>query len=99
MKGRTRSWLELQKEYTRLFVNAIPKVEAHPYGSLYLEKDGLVWGLTTVEAVKLYIEAGLKMADDFKDVPDHFATELEFMWYLVREELKAKGGITPSPLL
>jgi len=86
-------WLELQKEHTRLFVNARPKVPAPPYGSLYLEKDGLVWGKTTVEAVKLYIESGLKMADDFKDIPDHFAAELEFMWYLIREEIKARGGV------
>jgi len=86
-------WLDLQKEYTRLFINARPKVSAPPYGSLYLEKDGLVWGKTTVEAVKLYAEAGLKVAEHFKDIPDHFAAELEFMWYLIREEIKARGGV------
>lgn len=86
-------WLELQKEHTRLFINARPKVPAPPYGSLYLEKDGLLWGKTTVDAVKLYIESGLKMADDFKDIPDHFAAELEFMWYLIREEIKARCGV------
>lgn len=86
-------WLDLQKEYTRLFINAMPKVPAPPYGSLYLEKEGLLWGYTTVEAVKLYIEGGLKIADNFKDIPDHFAVELEFMWYLIREEIKARGGV------
>ena len=87
-------WLNLQKEYTRLFIIAKPKVPAPPYGSLYLEKEGLVWGTTTVEAVKLYAEAGLKVAEHFKDIPDHFAAELEFMWYLIREEIKARGGMT-----
>jgi TorA maturation chaperone TorD len=53
----------------------------------------MIWGETTVEAVKLYVEAGLKVAEDFKDIPDHFATELEFMWYLIREEIKARGGV------
>jgi len=86
-------WLELQKEHTRLFINAKPKAQASPYGSLYMEKEGLVWGKTTVEAVKLYIEAGLKVAEHFKDIPDHFAAELEFMWYLIREEIKARGGV------
>lgn len=86
-------WLELQKEYTRLFINAMPKVPAPPYGSVYMEKDGLLWGYTTVGAVKLYIEGGLKIADNFKDIPDHFAVELEFMWYLIREEIKARGGV------
>lgn len=86
-------WLALQKEYTRLFIIAKPKVPAPPYGSLYLEKEWLVWGKTTVEAVKLYAEAGLKVAEHFKDIPDHFAAELEFMWYLIREEIKARGGV------
>ena len=86
-------WLELQKNYTRLFINAMPKVPAPPYGSLYLEKEGLVWGKTTVEAVKLYAEAGLNVAKHFTDIPDHFAAELEFMWYLIREEIKARGGV------
>jgi TorA maturation chaperone TorD len=85
-------WLELQIECTRLFIIAKPKVPAPPYGSLYLEKEWLVWGKTTVEAVKLYTEAGLKVAEHFKDIPDHFAAELEFMWYLIREEIKARGG-------
>jgi putative dimethyl sulfoxide reductase chaperone len=84
-------WLDLQKEYTRLFINARPKVPAPPYGSLYLENKGMIWGETTLEAVKLYGEAGLKVAEDFKDIPDHFAAELEFMWYLIREEIKARG--------
>jgi len=91
-------WLELQKEYTRLFINSKPKVPAPPYGSLYLEKDGMVWGKTTVEAIKLYVEAGLKVAEDFKDIPDHFAAELEFMWYLMREEVKARGFFQENTL-
>jgi TorA maturation chaperone TorD len=85
-------WLDLQREYTRLFIIAKPKVPAPPYGSLYLEKDWLVWGKTTVDAVKFYADAGLKVAEHFKDIPDHFAAELEFMWYLIREEIMARGG-------
>lgn len=99
--GRIVSWIherpneqtaleELQVEYTRLFVNAYPGIPAPPYGSIYLEEDGLVWGDTTVDALKIYTEAGLKIADDFHDIPDHIAAALEFVWYLLREELKAK---------
>jgi TorA maturation chaperone TorD len=90
--------LELQKEYTRLFINSKPKVPAPPYGSLYLENKGMIWGETTTEAVKLYVEAGLKVAEDFKDIPDHFAAELEFMWYLMREEVKARGFFQENTL-
>ena len=83
--------LELRREYTGLFITARPKVPAPPYGSLYLESDGMIWGDSTREAVKLYMEAGLKISDGFKDIPDHFAAEAEFIWYLTWEELKARG--------
>lgn len=92
------AWSTLRREYTRLFIIAKPKVPAPPYGSVYLEPQGLVWGNTTVEAVTLYAEAGLKVTEDFKDIPDHFAAELEFMWYLIREEIKARGGAGPNCL-
>ncbi|MCL6583379.1 MAG: molecular chaperone TorD family protein [bacterium] len=88
---KEEAWLELKKEYTALFITARPKVPAPPYGSLYLESEGMVWGDTTREAVKLYMEAGLKVSEGFKDIPDHFAAEAEFVWYLIWEELKARG--------
>lgn len=88
--NRQTALRELEIEYTRLFVNAYPGIPAPPYGSIYLETDGLVWGDTTVDVLNIYTEAGLRISDDFHDVPDHIAAELEFVWYLLREELKAK---------
>ena len=35
--------LAMAREYTRLFINAFPHVIAPPYGSIYLEKEGLVY--------------------------------------------------------
>lgn len=83
--------LQLQKEYTRLFVTSRPNVPAPPYGSLYLEKAGMIWGKTTRELVKLYSLAGLMVSEEFKDLPDHFAVELEFAFYLIREKMAAMG--------
>ena len=81
---------ELEVEYTRLFITAYPRIPAPPYASIYLENDRLVWGNTTVEALETYREAGLKVSDDFRDVPDHIAAELEFVSYLISSQLEAK---------
>lgn len=83
--------LQLQKEYTRLFVTSRPNLPAPPYGSLYLDKEGMIWGKTTRELVKLYALAGLVISEHFKDLPDHFAVELEFAFYLIREKMAALG--------
>ena len=80
---------ELEVEYTRLFITAYPKIPAPPYASIYLEDDRLVWGNSTIEALEIYREAGLKVSDDFRDVPDHIAAELEFVSYLISSQLKA----------
>lgn len=99
--GKITSWLhecsdqktalkELEVEYTRLFITAYPRIPAPPYASIYLEDDRLVWGNTTVKALEIYREAGLRVSDDFRDVPDHIAAELEFVSYLLSSEIKAK---------
>ena len=87
--GQETALRELEMEYTRLFITAYPRIPAPPYASIYLEDDRLVWGNSTVEALEIYREAGLKVADDFRDVPDHIAAELEFVSYLISSELKA----------
>jgi TorA maturation chaperone TorD len=83
--------LALEKEYTRLFITAYPKVVAPPYSSLYLDSEKLIWGRSTAEVAKLYEAAGLGMNENFHDVPDHIAAELEFASYLIAEQLKLGG--------
>lgn len=84
---------ELEKEYTRLFVNALPRVPVPPYSSLYLDSDGLVWGRSTAQAARLYEAAGLHPAEDFHDIPDHVAAELEFVSHLIVRQHKDAPGI------
>jgi len=80
--------LELDKEYTRLFITAYPKVVAPPYSSVYLDKERLVWGKSTAEAARLYEAAGLGISENFHDIPDHIAAEMEFVSHLILEQYR-----------
>lgn len=79
---------ELMVDHAKLFVGP-NELLAPPYGSVYLDKERRVMGDSTMEAVKLYNEAGLSMDDNFRELPDHIAAELEFMYYLIYKETEA----------
>jgi TorA maturation chaperone TorD len=79
---------ELKVEYARLFVGPF-ELKAPPYGSVYLDGERKVMGDSTMEVMKLYEKAGLFMDKDFKELPDHIAAELEFMYYLIWKEAEA----------
>ena len=79
---------DLAVEYARLFVGPY-ELKAPPYGSVYLDGERRVMGNSTMEVIRLYEEAGLVMDKDFKELPDHIAVELEFMYYLIYKEVEA----------
>lgn len=79
---------DLSVEYARLFVGPF-ELKAPPYGSVYLDHERRVMGDSTIEVIRLYGEAGLTIDEDFKELPDHIAVELEFMYYLTYQEVKA----------
>jgi len=79
---------ELAIEYAKLFVGPY-ELLAPPYGSVYLDQGKRVMGDSTMTVIKMYQEYGLKIADDFKEMPDHIAVELEFMYYLIYKEIEA----------
>lgn len=68
---------ELLVAYTRLFIGP-GHVPAPPYGSVYLESAGRVAGVSTIDVDRCYAEAGLGVASDEAELPDHAAIELEF---------------------
>jgi len=85
---------ELEYEYNKLFVGP-EHVLCPPYESVYRSDRseielGLVMGPSTNDAKKRYREAGLEIAKDFKELPDHIAIELEFMYFLCANEAKSK---------
>ena len=79
---------ELLVDFSRLFVGPY-ELKAPPYGSVYLDKGRKVMGDSTIEVMEMYREAGLAISDDFKELPDHIAAELEFMYYLIFKEIEA----------
>ena len=76
----------LMVEFARLFVGPY-HVVAPPYGSYYLE-EGKLMGDSTVEVSKLYNVAGLEINESFKDLPDHVVAELEFLLFLIHNEIQ-----------
>ena len=78
---------DLGPEYAALFVGPFA-LQAPPYGSVYLEEGRRVMGETTMEVLKIYQLAGLKV--EAKEPPDHIVVELEFMYFLLSEEVRAR---------
>lgn len=73
----------LTVDYARLFVGPM-SLQAPPYGSVYLEPDKKVMGASTIKVLQFYREAGVELDDDFPEMPDHIAVELEFVSYLLQ---------------
>lgn len=82
LEGQEEDITKLLVDYARLFVGPF-SVIAPPYGSVYLEKERKVMGDTTLAVRGFYQEAGLELGADQRDLPDHIAIELEFLYYLL----------------
>jgi TorA maturation chaperone TorD len=68
-------------DYSRLFLGPFD-ILARPYGSVYLDGEKVVMGDSTMQALALYREGGFEVADYFREMPDHVAVELEFLYLL-----------------
>jgi TorA maturation chaperone TorD len=78
----------LKVDFSRLFVGPF-KLLAPPYGSVYLDGQRQIMGKSTLDAHNRYKEAGLEISKMFKDAPDHIAAELEFLYFLIFEQISA----------
>jgi len=76
----------LKVDFSRLFVGPF-KVLAAPYGSLYLEGAGRIMEDSTIDVRNRYQEEKLDLS--LKEVPDHIAVELEFLYFLIFKENEA----------
>lgn len=79
----------LAVEHARLFIGPFQLV-APPYGSIYLDDAKTVMGDTTARVAAFYHNCGLQLAEDFHELPDHFAVELEFMSFLAFKQREAQ---------
>lgn len=68
-------------DYTRLFLGA-PQALAKPYASVWLTGEPELMQESVVELQKLYAQGGFDIDEDFRDLPDHVAVELEFLYLL-----------------
>lgn len=80
---------ELLLDYSRLFLGPF-EILAKPYGSVWLEGEKVVMGETTMAVLDLYREGGFELDENFREVPDHIAAELEFLYLLIFKENEAR---------
>lgn len=82
----------LKVEYARLFIGP-SKPAVSPYATAYgaRHKEGATLLMVSPEALAVeaaYREAGVALAANRREPPDHFATELEFLYYLCQQEAR-----------
>jgi TorA maturation chaperone TorD len=87
--GSQSSLDALAVEHARLFIGPFQLV-APPYGSIYLDDAKMVMGDSTARVGAFYHNCGLQLAEDFHELPDHFAVELEFMSFLAFKQREAE---------
>ncbi len=75
-------------DYSRLFLGP-GRALASPYGSVWLEGEAAVMQPSTIAVLDLYAEGGFEIADDFRELPDHVAAELEFLYLLLFKAVQA----------
>jgi len=80
---------DLLLDYTRLFLGP-SHILAKPYGSFWLEDQKTLMGETTMAVLELYREGGFDMDEEFRELPDHVAVELEFLYLLIFRQNEAR---------
>ena len=76
-------------DYTRLFLGP-NHIIANPYGSAWMSGEKTLMQDSTVAVEELYEEGGFEIDEDFRELPDHIAAELEFLYLLIYRENEAR---------
>jgi TorA maturation chaperone TorD len=84
-------------DYTRLFLGP-SHIVAKPYGSVWLEDENTLMGDSTMAVQELYHEGGFEIDEDFRELPDHIAAELEFLYLLIYHENEGHRKGEPEAL-
>lgn len=80
----SHAWLaqpldDLLVDYARLFLGP-GEILAPPYGSFWLTGENTLMQDATMAILELYGQAGFEMDEGFREMPDHIAAELEFLY-------------------
>jgi TorA maturation chaperone TorD len=78
-------------DYARLFLGPAQRL-AEPYGSVWLDDAATLMGASTLDVQGLYRAADFDVDEDFRELPDHVAVELEFLYLLLYREHEALIG-------
>lgn len=78
-------------DYTRLFIGPSQPV-AMPYASFWLTDDPSKRHEATMVVLDFYERGGFDVSDDFHELPDHVAAELEFLYLLIFSQNQAQSG-------
>jgi TorA maturation chaperone TorD len=83
---------ELLVDYSRLFLGPVQAL-ARPYASVWLTGENVVMQDTTMELLQLYEQGGFAIDEEFQELPDHVAVELEFLYLLTHQlhQTRASG--------
>ena len=84
-------------DYTRLFLGP-SHIIAKPYGSVWLDGEETLMQDSTMAVQELYQEGGFEIDKDFRELPDHIAAELEFLYLLIYRENEARRNDDPEAL-
>jgi len=76
-------------DYTRLFLGPV-HIVAKPYGSVWIDREKTLMQDSTMAVLELYQEGGFEMDESFRELPDHIAAELEFLYLLIFQENQAR---------
>ncbi len=85
---------ELHWDYTRMFIGPF-EIPVHPWESVYVRKDKLLFQKTTMAVRKCYEQYGLQTADFNIEPDDHVGLELDFIFRL--NELCIRAGEANKP--
>ena len=76
-------------DYARLFLGP-NHIIAKPYGSAWTGREKTLMQESTLAVQELYAESGFEIDEDFRELPDHIAAELEFLYLLIYRENEAR---------
>ena len=83
---------ELQIDYTRLFLNPTGPL-ASPYESAWIAgRDPMLVDEIARSVLDGYRSGGYEVDADFRDLPDHIAAEMEFLYALIFREARAAAS-------
>lgn len=84
-------------DYTRLFLGPT-HIIAKPYGSVWLDGENTLMRDSTMAVQELYAEGGFEIDESFRELPDHVAAELEFLYLLIYRGNEAQRNGEPETL-